>query len=144
MIREIHSNDIETCANLLIEAYNTEPWNNRWTIDTANKYLNEFYSSKNFVGFVICENDVIIGAMFAHRKTWWTNDELFVDEFYIAPRLQRQGYGKSLLEHAELYTKSQNLAGLTLLTNRYFPAKNFYEKHNYIQADHVVFMYKEI
>jgi GNAT superfamily N-acetyltransferase len=144
MIREICSNDIETCARLLIEAYNNEPWNNHWTTETANKYLNEFFSNKDFVGFVICEDDTIIGAMFAHRKTWWTNDELFVDEFYITPHLQRQGYGKSLLVHAEQYAKSQNLAGLTLLTNRYFPAKIFYEKHKYTQADHVVFMYKEL
>lgn len=144
MIRELNANDMEACAHLLIEAYNAEPWNNHWTIETATRYLNEYFSSAQFVGFVLCEKDAIIGAMFAHRKTWWTNDELFVDEFYITPSLQRQGYGKALLAHAEEYVKSQNLAGLTLLTNKYFPARNFYEKHGFTQADHVVFMYKEL
>jgi len=106
--------------------------------------LNEFASNDNFVGLVICENEAIVGAMFAHRKTWWTNDELFVDELYITPHLQRQGYGERLLTHAEGYAQSTGLAGLTLLTNRYFPAKAFYAKHGYIQADHVIFMYKEL
>jgi GNAT superfamily N-acetyltransferase len=101
-------------------------------------------SNENFVGFVICENEALIGAMFAHRRTWWTNDELFVDELYIAPDFQRQGYGESLLTHAEQYAKSRSLAGLTLLTNRYFPVKGFYEKHGYVEADHVIFMYKEL
>jgi aminoglycoside 6'-N-acetyltransferase I len=144
MIREFHPDDMDTCVHLLIEAYNGEPWNNHWTIETATRYLNEFVSNDNFVGLVICENEAIVGAMFAHRKTWWTNDELFVDELYITPHLQRQGYGERLLTHAEGYAQSTGLAGLTLLTNRYFPAKAFYAKHGYIQADHVIFMYKEL
>lgn len=144
MIRDYIPSDLEACARLLIEAYNTEPWNNHWTMETATRYLSEFVSNDQFVGFVICKDDAVIGAMFAHRKTWWTNDELFLDELYIAPPLQRQGYGESLLEHAERYAKSQNLAGLTLLTNRYFPAKRFYEKHKYVLAGHVIYMYKEI
>jgi aminoglycoside 6'-N-acetyltransferase I len=144
MIREFYPDDMETCVRLLVEAYNGEPWNNHWTIETATRYLNEFVSNDNFVGFVACENEAVVGAMFAHRKTWWTNDELFVDELYVTPHLQRQGYGESLLAHAERYAKSRNLAGLTLLTNGYFPAKKFYEKHRYVQAEHVIFMYKKL
>ena len=96
------------------------------------------------MGFVSCENAVIVGALFAHRKTWWTNDELFGDELYITPARQRQGVGASLLAHAEAYAKAEGLAGLTLLTNRHLPAKGFYEKHGYLPADHLVFMYKEL
>ena len=101
MIREFHPDDMETCVHLLIEAYNGEPWNCHWTIETATRYLKEFVSNDKFVGFVLCDNETIVGALFAHRKTWWTNDELFVDELYITPRLQRQGYGERLLTHAE-------------------------------------------
>lgn len=142
MIREYHPNDLLTCVDLLIEAYNYEPWNCHWTIETATRYLNEFVSNENFVGFVICEGTTIVGAIFAHRKTWWTKDELFVDEIFIAPRYQRQGYGTKLLDHAEGYARVEGLAGLTLLTDRNMPAAAFYVKHDYLQAEHVVFMYK--
>ena len=144
MIREFHPDDMPTCVDLLIEAYNDDPWNYHWTLETATRYLNEFVSNENFVGFVIWEDTTIVGAMFAHRKTWWTKDELFVDELYIAPRCQRQGYGTKLLAHAEAYAATEDLAGLTLLTSRYMPAATFYVKHSYLQGDHVVFMYKEL
>ena len=144
MIRAFHPDDMATCVHLLIAAYNREPWNDHWTIEAATKYLNEFAASDQFVGFVICENEAVIGAMFAHRKTWWTNDELFVDELYIAPDLQRKGYGERLLAHAERYAKSAGLAGLTLLTNQYLPAKAFYTKIGYTHAEHVIFMYKVV
>lgn len=144
MIRDFHPDDLERCVALLISAYNIDPWNNHWTVATASRYLNEFVASAHFVGFVLCENELIVGALFAHRKTWWTNDELFVDELFVDPEFQRQGYGWRLLSHAEAYAKSAGLAGLTLLTNRYFPAKTFYEKHGYQEADHVVFLYRVV
>ena len=144
MIRALNRSDMETCVQLLIAAYNAEPWNNHWTVETAARYLRELADNEKFVGFVICEKDAVVGAMLAHCKTWWTNDELFVDEFFVAPQFQRQGFGTKLLAHAEAYAQAQGLAGLTLLTNRYFPAKAFYAKHGYVDADHVVFMYKEL
>ena len=144
MIREFQRDDIQKCVQLLMAAYNGEPWNCQWTTETATRYLSEFVSNDDFVGFVIYKSDTMIGAMFAHRKTWWTNDELFVDEVFIDPDFQRQGYGENLLSHAENYVRSKKLAGLTLLTNKYFPAKGFYEKNGYTQAEHVIFMYKEL
>ena len=144
MIRAYNPGDLVDCVRLLIDAYNGEPWHNHWTPETAERYLSEFVSGNSFVGFVVCEGDSVVGAMFAHRKTWWTNDELFVDEFFIVPAHQRQGYGEKLLGHAERYAKEVGLAGLTLLTNHYMPARTFYAKHGYHQADHVVFMYKEL
>ena len=90
------------------------------------------------------EADEIVGAMFAHRKTWWTNDEIFIDELFIKPDRQRQGYGKMLMDRAEELSKELGLGGVTLLTNRYHPAKLFYEKNGYIGAEHVIFMYKEV
>jgi aminoglycoside 6'-N-acetyltransferase I len=144
MIREFQPDDLESCARLLPEAYNGEPWKCHWTMETAARYLNEYASNENFVGFVSHDDGALVGAMFAHRKTWWTGDELFVDEMYVTPRLQRQGYGERLLAHAEDYARSKGLAGLTLLTNRHLPARAFYAKHDYQQAEHVIFMFREL
>jgi aminoglycoside 6'-N-acetyltransferase I len=143
LIKEYRPEDLKACVKLLIEAYNCNPWNNHWTEPTGKRYLNEIAASRDFVGFVECLEDELIGALFAHKKTWWTNDELFVDELFVQPRMQGRGFGKALLSHAENHARSLGLGGLTLLTNRYLPAKAFYVKEGYTQADHVVFMYKE-
>lgn len=144
MIRKFKYEDLNSCVQLLIETYNCEPWKNHWTVETATRYLSEFVSSNEFVGFVIEVENNIIGAMFAHKKTWWTNDEVYVDELFIKPTFQNQGYGKALLQHAENYCKEKGLAGLTLLTNPYMPSNDFYLKNGYTLAKHVVFFYKEV
>lgn len=143
-IRKLLPDDIDMCVRLLIAAYNPPPWNNHWTEETGKKYLAEFMSNNKFIGFVAVEDDEIVGAMFAHRKVWWTNDEIFIDELFIKPDRQRQGYGKLLVDQAEELSKELALGGVTLLTNKYLPAKSFYEKNGYTAAEHVVFMYKEV
>lgn len=135
---------LQECGTLLMEAYNCAPWDNCWSEEVALIYLKEFMTNPRFIGFVIVEANKIVGAAFCHEKTWWTNDELFVDEFFISPSCQRKGYGNVLLAHIEEYIKEKKLAGFTLLTNRFMPSVKFYDKNNFVKAEHVVFMYKEV
>ena len=130
-IRELLPPDINVCVVLLIAAYNPPPWNDHWTEETGKRYLSDFLASPNFIGYVIIESDEIVGALFAHRKTWWTNDEIFVDELFIRPDRQRHGYGKMLMDRVEVLSKELRLGGVTLLTNKYHPARLFYEKNGY-------------
>lgn len=144
MIKLYERKDIKSCAELLINTYNGYPWECNWTMESAMRYLEEFVSCERFVGFTVWEDDHIIGASFCHEKTWWNNDELFIDEFYIAPEYQGKGYGKKMINTIEEYIKEKSLAGFTLLTNRYMPAPNFYRKSGFIDGEHILFMYKEV
>jgi aminoglycoside 6'-N-acetyltransferase I len=141
-IREITADDIDACAELLIDAYNAEPWNDHWTMDNAPKYLLEFLGKERFKGFMLVDDGCAVGAAFGHSRTWWTGDEYYIDEFYIATGMQRRGLGKELMAAVEAYVKSLGLEGITLLTNRYYPAKDFYLKNGVETAEHVLFMYK--
>ncbi|SDM80868.1 GNAT family N-acetyltransferase [Acetanaerobacterium elongatum] len=142
--KSITNDELQTCAELLMRTYNCPPWNDRWTAESALRYVSEFFGFPRFFGFAAFEGDELVGAMFCREHTWYTNDELYVDEFFIAPEHQRKGYGAAMLKYAEDYIKSKGLAGFTLLTNRYMPAPRFYEKNGFTTAEHVMFMYKEV
>ena len=143
-IRELLPEDMDACVDTLRAAYNPPPWNDHWTEETGRRYLADFAASQNFIGYVAVDAEEIVGAMFAHRKTWWTNDEIFIDELFIKPDRQRQGFGKLLMNQAEQLSKESGWGGVTLLTNKYHPARFFYEKNGYTVAEHVIFMYKEV
>ena len=128
MIRKMKKTDIPSCAEILCAVYNNEMWQCRWTQETATTYLEDYFNANKFVGFVIEEEEKIIGAFFAHEKIWWNNSELFIDEMFILPELQRKGLGSMLIKTAEEYVTEHKLAGFTLSTNRYAPAPNFYKK----------------
>jgi aminoglycoside 6'-N-acetyltransferase I len=138
------NNDIDQCAKLYIKAYNRPPWNYSWDFDKAIDYLSEYFERKRFVGFVLLEDDQIVGAMLGHSKTWWTSDLLYVDELFISPDAQGRGYGKLLLDHTEQYAIEQGYEVITLMTSKYMPAFKFYKKIDYIQAEHYVFFFKPL
>jgi aminoglycoside 6'-N-acetyltransferase I len=143
-IRQLIKEDIDKCAQLLIQSYNCPPWNHQWDRGKAVKYLNEYADRDRFVGFVLCEDDYIAGAMFGHSKTWWTNDLLYVDELFISPGRQRLGYGKLLLSHTEQYAGEKGYDVVSLMTSKYMPAFKFYKSIDYTQAEHFVYFFKSV
>lgn len=142
MIKEFEMNDLDRCAELMMSVYNNELWQCHWSLEKAKAYLLDYVESKKFIGYTLWIDNVIKGALFCHEKIWWDNNEIFVDEMFIAPELQRQGYGTELLNVVENYIKEHNLAGFTLATNRFAPAPNFYRKKGFSDAEHVLYMYK--
>ncbi len=143
-IRELKENDIPACADILMAVYNNELWQCRWTKETAESYLTDFFEHKKFVGYAAEEENVLIGALFAHEKIWWNNSEVFIEEMFVAPEKQGKGIGTALLREVEKHIEEKGLAGITLTTNRYVPAPKFYEKNGFSECGHVMFMAKEM
>lgn len=143
MIRRMQKDDISACAEILCAVYNNEMWQCRWTAETGTAYLEDYFEAKKFVGFILEVEGKIIGALFAHEKIWWNNNELYIDEMFILPEKQRGGYGSMLINAAEEYVKNHSFARLTLCTNKYAPAPNFYRKNGFVDNEFIMFMYKE-
>lgn len=143
-IRELKKEDLPACADVLCSVYNNELWMCRWERNTATAYLQDFFDAKKFAGYVLCDDDVVVGAVFAHEKIWWNNSEVFIEEMFIRPEQQRKGLGTLLLNEVENYVKEHHLAGITLSTNKYAPAPRFYKKNGFSDCEHVVFMAKEV
>jgi aminoglycoside 6'-N-acetyltransferase I len=127
-----------------MSVYNNEIWQNFWSFEKAKEYLKDITEFKKFIGFTLLVDNSIKGAILGREKTWWNNNEIFIEEMFVSPELQRQGYGTALLNAVECYIKEKGLAGFTLLTNRYTPAPNFYRKNGFCDGEHVLFMYKVV
>lgn len=143
-IRPITENDIENCAEIFISAYNQLPWNYKWEKGKAVKYLKEYFLSSGFTGFVGTVDNKIVAAMFGHVKTWWTNNQLVIDELFVSSENQGHGYGKILMEYCEQYCKEKEIDVINLMTNKLMPAYNFYINNDYIKVDPYVFMFKQL
>lgn len=143
-IIQITKNDIPKCAETFTSSYNQLPWNHNWKLDDAIRYLNEYTEAPQFRGFMLHEDGKVPGALFGHCKTWWTNNQFMIDELFISPESQGKGYGKLLLRQAELYAKEYNIGLLTLMTNKFMPALDFYNKQDFSKVDQYVFMFKQL
>ncbi|PSL48038.1 acetyltransferase (GNAT) family protein [Chitinophaga niastensis] len=143
-IKPINKSDIEVYTKVFVQAYNQPPWNYHWKFEDAVKYLNEYIASPHFKGFSLYDNNVFIGAIFAHTKTWWTGEQLYIDEFFIEPDLQKKGYGKFLEKHTEQYALEHGLGTITLMTHKFMPAMKFYTGINFMHAQPFVILFKQM
>ncbi len=135
---------ITQCVDLHISAFNPEPWGDEWTVETATKYLYEFFTHKRFVGFVVIDNNVVTGALLAREKTYFCGDEFYIEELFVAPDSQRKGYGKALMKAVEKYVEGKGFDAITLLTDKNTHAMDFYSKNKYKPADNMRLLYKLI
>jgi aminoglycoside 6'-N-acetyltransferase I len=143
-IKPITKTNLGDCVNTFIKAYNSPPWNCQWTEEKAVQYLSELIDSIYFRGGILYDNTKVVGAILGHYKTWWTARQLVIDEFFITPESQHQGYGKNLMGWFEQYANSHQIDLLVLMTNKYLPAYRFYEKVGFTMADQYTFMFKQL
>lgn len=143
-ILPITAANLHNCTDIYIKAYNRPPWNYRWQADNAARYLKEYADHPHFTGFIMLEGGEPVGAVLAHQKTWWTNQQLFIDEFFISPDKQRMGYGQKLMDHCNKYAKDNGMEILVLMTNKYMPSYKFYNKIGYTTTEQFVFMFKQV
>lgn len=143
-MRKLVMRDVPTCAAILCSVYNNGLWQCRWTRETAEAYLADIVRMPRFVGFVIEEAGEVVGAVYAREKVWWNNCEVYVEELFVHPAYQGKGYGKALVQQIENYVHKKGLAGITLSTNRFAPAADFYRSLGFTSCDHVLYMAKEM
>lgn len=144
MIRSVTIENLDECVSAFLAAYNCPPWNYNWTREKAKQYLLEYMSCKQFKGFALYDDEQVVGAAFAHTKTWWTSPQLMIDEFFISGEKQRKGYGEKLLGYCGRFASEQQISSIILMTNKFMPSYLFYEKNDYLTALQYVFMFKQI
>ena len=144
MIREIRRSDIPACADILCSVYNNDLWQNRWKQATAMEYLSDIFNMPKFLGYVIEEDGAILGGLLAREKVWWSGSEVYVEELFVKRSHQGRGYGAMLIKRMEQYVQENSLAGITLSTNRYAPAADFYRRNGFKDCEHVLFLCKEM
>lgn len=142
-IRSLLPDDIPACAEILCAVYNNELWQCRWSLSDAAAYLTDYTEAKRFVGFAAESDGHLIGAAFAHEKCWWNNTEVFLDEMFVHPAQQGKGVGRLLMMQLEAHVAAHGLAGITLTTNRFAPAPQFYRHLGFADCEHILFMAKE-
>ena len=63
--------DLKDIVPIYIDAFNREPWNDKWTIETASKRLKDMINTPGYYGLKVYENERIIGAIIGHREQYY-------------------------------------------------------------------------
>ncbi|SNS34256.1 Acetyltransferase (GNAT) domain-containing protein [Anaerovirgula multivorans] len=140
----ITNDKLEQCIELYIKVFNSEPWNETWTHETAKERLTDLLHTPRFLGFLFYDNDNLIGFIAGNSKKSYMGLTFYLAELCINNQIQGKGYGSKLLLCLEDELKKRDIHSLYLLTSNGGLAKAFYLKNNYVINENRIVMKKNL
>lgn len=129
--RILSENDINTCAEICVDAYSKEPWNEIHEYNSERQNLLNFLKLNCFLGFVLIRNDVIIGEILGLIIPTSSGSYYRIEDFCINPEYQNQGAGSKFIELIKPYLKIRDIDSIILNTVRDFPSFKFYNRNGF-------------
>ena len=129
-IEAFGADHLDECAELMVVAFNAEPWNDNYTHDTARKQLAWHLRVPGFLGLVSVNGGIVAFAV-GYREPMDEGDVYHLSIFCVRPDTQRSGVGTRLLRTLEERLVEAGVKTVYLGTRRGTPAEAFYAKHGY-------------
>ena len=130
-IEKLTIDHLDDCAHLFMSAFNAEPWNDKYTLDTAKKQLAWHLKVPGCVGLVSVKEGMVVALAIGYREPTDVGDVFHLNIFCVRPEAQRTGVGSRLLLNLEERLRDTGVRTVHLGTRQGTPAEYFYEKHGY-------------
>jgi len=127
-----------------MQVLNSEPWNDKWTLETAYRRLNDIYISPNFQGILYVEDGQVKGAILGNYEQYYEGFHYNLKEMFISNELQRQGIGSKLINELEKQLSNSDVTTIILFTSRGNNTNNFYLKNDFTEWNSMIMMGKEV
>jgi aminoglycoside 6'-N-acetyltransferase I len=138
-IEAFGADHLDGCAELMVAAFNAEPWNDSYTHDTAKRQLAWHLRVPGFLGSVSVSDGIVAFAV-GYREPMDEGDVFHLSIFCVRPDVQRTGIGTRLLQTLEGSLREAGVGTVYLGTYKGTPAEAFYRKHGYTVSDEEIEM----
>lgn len=142
-IKKMDTAFIEMCANIYLNAYKNESWNEEYSIDEITDYLCRFLNSKTKRAYMLMLDEEIIGIALGLIVPCIGSDYFRLEDICLSPQYQRNGFGSQFIKLIFDCVANENCDSMLLGTQRGYPAHNFYLKNNFQEIDSVL-LYREL
>lgn len=122
-IKPIKRQDLDSLVPAFIRAFKEEPWLDDWPIEGAKERMAFYLDSPKFYGKYISQGPDIIGAILGNIVIQAEGYVFHLEEYYIDPSYQGQGFGRRLYDQMIKDMKDLGVIGVTYVTA--YPSKAY-------------------
>ena len=142
--KEMNLNDLDEMVAMYIETFNSEPWNDEWTYETAYKRLHAMINVEDFYGICAYKDNTMCGMVLGCKEQYYNGIMFNLREFCVKNSLRGLGLGQTILKEFEKRLKKLGVTEMNLLTMKNAKTEGFYEKCEYKPYDFMIMMGKEL
>jgi aminoglycoside 6'-N-acetyltransferase I len=141
-IEPLREGHLDECARLFVSTFNAEPWNQSWTLETAQKKLAWTLRVPGFLGWVSLDDRIVAFAA-GYRQQEDEGEVFYLAILCVGPKAQGTGVGSRLTDHLEEQLANGGVNKVYLITHKGTPAESFYRKRGYKVSDEDIMMTHE-
>ncbi len=123
------------CAEVLVQAYNAEPWNDEWTKEVALEKLMLYYNTPKFIGWTASLNGQILGCCVGNIEPYFSGDYYYLKDMFVLPASQKKGIGLGFMTTIKAHLASINVTMIILFTGQQHFPFNFYQKEGFTEME---------
>ena len=142
-IKKMDTAFIEMCANIYLNAYKNEPWNEEYSLIEITDYLSRFLNSETKRAYMLMMDEEIIGIALGLIVPCIDCDYFRLEDICLSPLYQRNGLGGQFIKLISDCVSNENCDSILLGTQKDYPAHNFYLKNDFQEIDSVL-LYREL
>lgn len=138
---KMSQDDLSACATVFQDAFLQPPWHEKWTYEQAYSRIEELMSSNYFRGYIIKDENKVIGMACGRIMTYMHYQEFWLDELCLLNQYQGQHLGSSLLDYIKQELKKENIERIVLNTVKGVLSDVFYQNNGFQENKTIVSMY---
>ena len=142
MIEFMKKENLNQYATLFRNVFNSTPWNDSWTIETASKRIEEMMNVSTFLGMAEYVDGRLAGVIFGRSEQYFDGVYFQIQEFFVDNKMQGQGIGTKLLNIFVNELEKNGISQIYLLTSKGEMTEYFYNKKGFITSNEMVLLYK--
>lgn len=142
--KKIQTNDLMTIVPSYIESFNSEPWNDRWTYETAFQRLEMMVYSPAFYGVLAFYQNQFCGAVIGEKEQYYDGMIYKIKEFWVTHQSRGTGLGTQIYNDLEAILLQQGIIRIELSTIQSHYTAGFYSKLGFQKEDNMICMKKQI
>lgn len=141
---EIDQQDIPGLTSMYIKTFNSSPWNDEWTVDTASKRLHQLINCEGFYGLKAFEDNILCGMILGSEEQFYNGIMFNIKEFCVENDRREKGIGTQILAEFEKRLRDKGVNEIILFTSREDGTEGFYKKRGFHSIETMVMMGKEL
>lgn len=142
IIENMVMDKINEYAELFVSVFNSEPWNDSWTMETACDRIEGMMNTTTFIGKACYADGRLMGIIWGQKEPFYDGIHFQIQEFCVRCDEQRKGYGKALLNALNEELDSIDVKNVYLITSRGELTEGYYQKRGFVTSDYMVLMTK--
>ena len=130
--------NIADYARLYMSVFNSPPWNDSWSEETAVRRISEIMSPDTFIGKAAYIDDAPIGIIMGQSEQSDVSVQFHLLELCVKNTAQNKGIGTSLINELTAELKSQGITHIYLITSHGEKAEGFYSRRGFRTVSEIV------